>query len=513
MQRIAIIDIGSNSARLVISHIFKNGAYKMFFNQKESLRLGQKVDGSNNLTEEAETSLIETINNYAYMCKIYKVNKIIAVATAAIRNSGNGKEVVAKVLEKTGIELKIISGEEEAYLSYLGVINTLNVNSGIIFDLGGGSTELIFFKNRKLVEAVSLPIGAVNTTDIFNTKDSMSPAVYETVRLFIKSKLEQYQWLKQNALPLISVGGTGRAVAKIIQRAKKYPATKLHNYTYSLDTYKDFFDRMIVTNLEQRKKISGLGSERKDIILAGICIIKELFEATGSKKMVTSGCGLREGLFFNYYTQTNNLPTIIPDILKESTENMLNIYEPDKAHVRHVTKLALTMFDSWKSIHGLRSSYRRLLETAALLHDIGIGINYYSHARHSAYVIQNAKLFGLSHKEQFMVSVIAGWHHGHSKNYFRDPFYKKMLTESNWKVVTKLAVLLALAESLDFTNSKQIQNITPDIQKKNASLVINSPGLPSIELHELYEHKSWFKKTMGVELNVEVQNTIPADIQ
>ena len=508
MQRIAIIDIGSNSARLVISDIYKNSGYKMFFNQKESLRLGHKVDNSNNLTEEAATSLIETIKNFAYMCNVYKVNKIIGVATAAIRNSANGKELVARVFNETGIELDIISGKEEAYLSYLGVINTLSVKSGVIFDLGGGSTEIIFFKNRKLVESVSLPIGAVNMTDKFGTKDSMSPAIYEEVNKFIKSKLAQYPWLKQNNLPLVAVGGTGRAVAKIIQRARKYPATKLHNYTYNLSTYEKFFDKMIVTNLDQRKKISGLGSERSDIILAGISIIKALFEATGAKKMVTSGCGLREGLFFNYYAQANNMPTIIPDILQESTENMLSLYEPDKAHARHVTKLALTMFDAWKDIHGLRSNYRKLLETASLLHDIGIGINYYSHARHSAYVIQNAKLFGISHKEQFMVSVIAGWHHGHSKNYFRDRFYKKMLTESNWKVVTKLAVLLALAESLDFTNTKQIQNIMPEIQKKNASLTITSPGVPSIELHELYDHKSWFKKTMGVELNIDVNNIV-----
>ena len=131
MQRIAIIDIGSNSARLVISHIYKNGAYNMVYNQKEALRLSQKVDGNNLLTEEAFASTIDTMRSFAHMCKIYQADKTIAVATAAIRNASNGADLVAKVAEQTGIQLHIISGNTEAYVSYLGVINTLDVKNGI----------------------------------------------------------------------------------------------------------------------------------------------------------------------------------------------------------------------------------------------------------------------------------------------------------------------------------------------------------------------------------------------
>ena len=205
MQRIAIIDIGSNSARLVISHIYKNGAYNMVYNQKEALRLSQKVDGQNLLTEEAFTSTIDTMRSFAHMCKIYQADKTIAVATAAIRNASNGGELVAKVAELTGIQLHIISGNTEAYISYLGVINTLDVKKGIIFDLGGGSTELILFKNRKILESVSLPLGAVNTTGMFNIRNEMPSNVYNDLNAFIMSRLSQYPWLKQNNLPLMLV--------------------------------------------------------------------------------------------------------------------------------------------------------------------------------------------------------------------------------------------------------------------------------------------------------------------
>ncbi len=504
MQNIAIIDIGSNSARLVISHIYKNGAYNMVYNQKESLRLSQKVDSNNMLTEEAFASTIETLKSFAHMCQIYNVAKTIAVATAAIRNSANGEELVAAIDRETGIPLHIIYGNTEAYISYLGVINTLDVRNGIIFDLGGGSTELIFFHNRKIIESVSLPFGAVNTTSMFNIRNTMPPAVYSDINVFLMTRLAQYPWLKQNALPLIGVGGTARTVAKIIQRAKKYPATKIHNYSYSRQTFRTFFNKLRNTNLEQRKKISGLSEERSDIILAGSSIISCLVEATGTKKLITSGCGLREGLFYDYYSKTNDVPLIANNILERSRENMLKLYEADPTHARHIAELALAMFDGWTELHHVRKGCRRLLETAALLHDIGININFYSHARHSAYMIQNAKLFGLTHKEQIITSAIAGWHNGVSKNYFRDRFYKEMLTESNWKLINKLALLLALAESLDYSETNMVEAVEASISKKTAVLKIRTNGVPSIELHQLQTHQAWFKKVLDTELRLEV---------
>ena len=504
MQRIAIIDIGSNSARLVISHIYKNGASNMVYNQKEALRLSQKVDGNNMLTESAFASTIETMKSFAYMCKIYRVDKTIAVATAAIRNAYNGVDLVSRVMEETGIQLHIISGNTEAYISYLGVINTLDVKHGIIFDLGGGSTELIYFKDRQIVDSVSLPLGAVNTTGMFNTRNEMPPNVFSDISFFITSHLAHYPWLKQQGLPLIGVGGTARTIAKMIQRSKKYPATKIHNYSISVQTFRNLFAELRDTNLEQRKKISGLSKDRSDIILAGCSIINCLFDVTGSKKMITSGCGLREGLFFDYYCKAHGLPLVADNILERSRENILKLYTADTSHSRHITALALSMFDGWHKLHGLSKSYRKLLETAALLHDIGITINFYSHARHSAYMIQNAQLFGLTHKEQLITAAIAGWHNGVSKQYFRDRFYKDILTDEDWDDVNKLALLVALAESLDYSQTNQINNIAPYIDKRGAVIKIFANEIPSIEMQQIKSQKSWFRKTFDAELTVEL---------
>ena len=269
MQRIAIIDVGSNSARLVISQIYKSGAYNMVYNQKEALRLSQKVDINGMLTEEAFTGTLECMHSFATMCKIFNVDKIVAVGTAAMRNAKNGKELTALVEKETEIHLHILGGKAEAYASYLGVINTINIKDGIIFDLGGGSTELVLFHDRKIVDSISLPLGCVNLTAMFNTRDVMPPTVFSDVSYLIMSRLEKYPWLKDSSLPLIGVGGTARTIAKMEQKKNKYPASKIHNFQFTAQAFRTTFKFLRETTLEQRRKISGLGTDRADLILAG----------------------------------------------------------------------------------------------------------------------------------------------------------------------------------------------------------------------------------------------------
>lgn len=502
MQRIAIIDIGSNSARLVITQMYKSGAYNMVYNQKETLRLSQKLDKSGKLTALAFTETIECMQSFASMCTLFHTDKIIAVATAAIRNAPNGEKLVSDVKLATGIDLEIISGETEAYMSYLGTINTLNINNAIIFDLGGGSTELILVQNRKMVDSISLPIGCVNLTSTFKTKNKITPAVYAQMRKVIAVQLNKAPWIKASGLQLIGVGGTARAIGKMEQKRVKYFTSKIHNYQFAIQNFKNTFKQLLTTSFAERKQIPGLSSERADIILAGASIVKGLADRSKTKKMIISGCGLREGLFLAHYTAANNTPLIPENILTDSCENALKMYTPDSEHSRHVTSLALTMYDSWKPLHKLDDTWRHLLETASLLHDIGITINYYSHARHSGYMIENAKLFGLTHKEQVLTSLIAAWHNGISRSYLRNKQYKGSLTALDLKKAGMAALLLALAESLDYSQTNQISKINPEISKKAAILNLVAENLPTIELHQVKQQLIWFEKSFGVPLVV-----------
>jgi len=500
MQRIAIIDIGSNSARLVITQTYKSGAYNMVYNQKETLRLSQKINKNGELTEAAFTDTLECMQSFASMCELFHTNEILAVATAAIRNAPNGKKLAIEVKKTTGINLEIISGKTEAYMSYLGAINTLDIKDAIIFDLGGGSTELILVQNRKMVNSSSLPIGCVNLTADFNSKNKITPAVYAKMRKTIAAQLDSAPWINATGLPIIGVGGTARTLGKMEQKRVKYFTSKIHNYQFSIQNFKNIFKQLLTTSLAERKHLPGLSSERADIILAGSAIIKALADRSKTKKMIISGCGLREGMFLSHYAPANNLTLITEDILADSCDNALKLYTPDSEHSKHVTNLALTMYDSWKPLHKLDDRWRRLLQTAALLHDIGITINYYSHARHSGYMIENAKLFGLTHKEQVLTSLIAAWHNGISRSYLRTKQYKGLLTALDLKRLGMAALLLALAESLDYSQTSQISKISPDISKKAAVLNLTAATIPTIEIHQLKQQLNWFKKAFGLPL-------------
>ncbi|MCI6222047.1 MAG: Ppx/GppA family phosphatase [Selenomonadales bacterium] len=504
MQRIAIIDIGSNSARLVISQIYSNGAYNMVFNQKETLRLSQRLTKDGRLDAKAFELTLSTMQAFAFMCRQNKADKIIAVATAAIRNASNGQELTKLVAEKTGINLHILPGTAEAFLSFLGTVNTLSVKDGILFDLGGGSTELVLFRDRQIVESVSIPMGAVNTTAMFNIRGILSNSVFSDVNYLLASKISKYAWLQDTKLPLIGVGGTARTVARIIQKERHYPTSKIHNYAVTAQTVRNVFKRLRAMDLDTRKKVPGLSSERADIILGGMSIINYLLDVTGSKKIITSGCGLREGLFYDYYAKQRFLPLIAEDILEASTWNVLHLYSNNIEHCRHVASLVLTLFDSWSKPLGINRRYRRLMRVTALLHDIGITINYYSHARHSAYMILNAKLFGLTHTEQMMCAVVAAWHNGQAKNYFRNHSFRTLLTDREWEEVGKMAVLLGLAECLDYTESGKITAIRPRMEQGKAILEITKADGPAlIEQHQLNENRAWFRKTFGKDLEIQ----------
>lgn len=506
MKRIAIIDVGSNSARLVIMEIHASNACNLVYNQKDPLRLALKTDRKGYLTEEAFTATTNCLKNFASMCRIFHADEIIAVATAAIRNAPNGARLAKAASQASGINLEIISGKTEAYLSYLGVINTIDVKDAVIFDLGGASTEVILVRDRKLVDSVSLPIGCVNLTKTFKLNNTVDPAALNKMRRAINDQMQKAPWIAGCGLPMVGVGGTARSVGKIEQKRAKYFTSKLHNYQFTIQNFKEWYKTLPGTTLATRRRIPGLSNDRADVIIAGSSIIKALADRSKARKLIVSGCGLREGLFSQYLHEHTELPLITPNILETARENMIHLYSPDEDHCRLVAKYALQLFQGWHSLHKLDPArWEPLLETAALLHDIGITINYYNHTRHSGYLIENGKLFGLNHLDVVYTAILAAWHHGVNRGYLRNRPYRKLIPEIDMKRLSSAALLLALAECLDYTQTGAIETIEPAILNGGAVLTITATRAPSVELQQLHTMTKWFRKNLGCSLTVVVK--------
>ncbi|SFL95967.1 exopolyphosphatase [Pelosinus propionicus] len=502
-QRIAIIDLGSNSARLIIVEIYPNRSYNLIYHQKDAVRLGQEADKNRQLQPEAMIRTMNLLKSFAHMCQIFHTEKILGVGTAALRNAANGSEFVKKIQEETGISITIISGEVEAKLGYLGAINTLDVADAILFDLGGGSTELTLIKERKAIKVTSLPFGAVTLTERFKLENKATEAQLTALNEFLSQELAKVPWLRTLNLPLIGIGGTARSIGKMEQKRNHYPLLKLHNYRTSSYSFHSLWEDVIKMSCAQRRKIAGLSSERADIIISGLAIVKHLFEKIDSTQLIISSCGVREGLFLQYYlSQTGQAELLDP--LSHSTDNMLSFYRGNTKHSNQVAKLANGLFDDWQEVLGLQPRSRTLLQVAALLHDIGIAVSYYDHARHSAYLIENARLFGLSHREQIMAAIIAGWHHSPSVKYSYNRIYNEFLDAANWQTARKLALLLALAESLDTTQMSLAEKITTSISKKQAQLIVTTKQELLLELQAVKKHSKWFKRETGLELTVSI---------
>lgn len=506
MKRIAIIDVGSNSARLVIMEIHASNACNLVYNQKDPLRLALKTDKKGYLTEEAFTATTNCLKNFASMCRIFQADEIIAVATAAIRNASNGAKLAKAASQASGINLEIISGKTEAYLSYLGVINTIDVKDAVIFDLGGASTEVILVKDRKLVDSVSLPIGCVNLTKNFKLNNAADPVALNKMRRAINDQMQKAPWIAGCGLSLVGVGGTARSIGKIEQKRTKYFTSKLHNYQFGIQDFKEWYKTLPGTTLATRRRIPGLSNDRADVIIAGSSIIKALADRSKTRKLIVSGCGLREGLFSQYLHEHTDRPLITPNILETARENMIHLYSPDEEHCRQVARYALQLFRGWQSLHKLDPvRWEPLLETAALLHDTGITINYYNHTRHSGYLIENGKLFGLNHLDVVYTAIIAAWHHGVNRGYLRNKAYRKLIPEIDLKRLSNAALLLALAECLDYTQTETIETIEPAILNGSAVLTLTAARTPAVELQQLQSMTKWFRKNMGCSLTVVVK--------
>ena len=501
-QRIGIIELGSNSARLIIVEIASNGAYKLIYHQKETVRISQDADKNQQLQPAAMARGMALLQTFSQLCKLHQTDTILSVGTAAIRNTHNGADFIRAVEQQTGIAIKIISGETEAKLGYLGAINTLAVTDAVLFDLGGGSTELTLIRNRQAEKFISLPFGAVTLTERFNLQNKPTKAQLVSLDKFIAEQLNDIPWLKDLSVPLIGIGGTARGIGKMEQKRNKYPLLRLHNYRTSARAFKSLWQDVKVMSAEQRRKIPGLSNDRADIILGGLAIVKNFFERIQSKQLIISSCGVREGLFLQYYLSSRGQGDTLADPLEQSIHNTLLSYPSNTTHAYHVAKLANDLFQDWQEEFHLNSSDQILLRVAAVLHDIGVNIHYYDHARHSAYLIQNAHLFGLSHRQQFTASLIVCWHHGFSSKTSSNKIYNEVLDEKSWQTARKLALLLALAESLDATKTSSVTKVTTIFTNKQAQLVLETENSIPLELQSINKHNKWFKKETGLELLV-----------
>lgn len=464
MEKIAIIDLGSNSARLVLVNVHENGYFAVFDEIKETVRLAQDMQVDGFLRQARKDQTIRTLQMFKRLCDANKIDRIYAYATAAVRAAKNQSAFLMEVQAKCGFRLEVLDPDAEAQLVYQGVINSMDIPRGLIMDMGGGSTQFVYYNRKNLLNHCTIPFGAVTLTDMFKDSELKPQERAEKISEMFYEQLNAIDWMKEldPDTKLIGVGGSFRNLGKISRIIKKYPLDMTHNYVVSKRDFKAIYNNIKTYDLDKTMKIKGLSSVRADIFPSALAAINSVVELLSLEEVVVSGSGLREGVMFKYAVpSTNEKP--ITDVLGHSIYTILNFYQENIKHAEQVYNLSAQLFKQLRVLHKLPRVYVKVLRTAALLHDVGNQIKYYDHHKHSCYIILNSNLYGISHKDLVMSALVASMHRKGELDTALFMKYRELLTEEDIDAVMKLGVIVRIAESLDRSMSNVVEEIACDV--------------------------------------------------
>ena len=292
-----MIDIGSNSARVVVYRRDAAGRLRILAGSRAALRLVRDVDRGRRLSDESIERALRALADFRALAQGAGAVQVMAVATAAMRDAVNGPQLIERVRRELGLPLEVIDGEAEARYGFLGAIQGLPVDDGQLFDLGGGSMQVTRFRERRLVRSWSMPLGSLRLSSAFLARDP--PARSELGRL----RRHVDKLLQAAGLPdlrageaLVGTGGTVRNLAKIDARARGYPIRRVHGYRIERRRLREIVARLATTRAKRRDSIPGLSAERSDSIVGGALAVEMLAEALGADGILISGQGVREGL-------------------------------------------------------------------------------------------------------------------------------------------------------------------------------------------------------------------------
>ncbi|GAB4112518.1 MAG: Ppx/GppA phosphatase family protein [Roseiflexaceae bacterium] len=497
-QRIGVIDLGSNTTRLIIVGYTPHHSFKLLDEVRENVRLAEGIGEDGRLKPAPIERAVATMRLFNRLCQSVGVTTIIPAATSAVREAANRSEVLLRIEQEAGLSFRVLSAEEEAYYGYLGVANTLNLSDAYVIDIGGGSTQVTMMRARRFVQSLSRPIGALRLTDRYVKSDPISGKDFRALEQAANERFEGVEWLDHPAAnELAGIGGTIRTLADIDQKLRNYPIGLTHGHMLTRERLATLIEQIRGMNQRQREDLPGLNRDRADLILAGAVILHTVMKRGRFDQLTISGQGVREGLFFEHFLVGEN-PPLFGDMRGFSVQNLARIHNYEAIHAAKVRDLSLALFDQLQPLHGYGTWERDLLSYAATLHDIGLTIGYYDHHRHGAYLILNNAMQGFSHRELVILSLLIRYHRKGDPDL--DSF-RAILQHDDDQRVARLAALLRLSEYLERRKSQVVQSLRAEIAER-VRITARTIGDAEIEIWDANRSTGLFRKAFGREIEI-----------
>lgn len=399
-----VIDIGSNSARMAIFQKTSRFGFYLLCEIKSKVRISEgSYQFGGVLQEKAMQRAINALIEFKQISMKYGSKKLFCVATSAIRDAPNARDFLKRVKESCGIDIKVIDGKKEAFYGGIACANLSHKKDGITIDIGGGSTECAFIKDGKIIDLVSLNIGTIRLKELFFDKHQDLSVAKE----FIKKELEKLPTTYQHS-NVFGVGGTIRAISKMIMRNTKYPIDVLHGYEVDVKKHFSFIEK-IYTIKEEKLSSLGVTEDRKDNIQSGALILAMLLKRFNAQNITTSGVGVREGVFLSDLLR--NQKYSFPNNLNPSLMALKDRFLSHPRHGENVKTQCLKIFDVLKPLHQIDEKYKFHLSCSGMFSSVGRILSFYDGHEHSAYFLLHALDYGFSHQDKAIICLLAEFSH------------------------------------------------------------------------------------------------------
>lgn len=505
MPTFGAVDVGSNSVRLKIARL-SGHRLRTVHEDREVTRLGESVFSSGFLSPDAIANTIKALRRFHRAVQENAVDHVRAVATSAMRDARNSQALLEWVRSATGWKVEIISGLEEARLIHLGLVSNLRVNVSpvLMMDLGGGSCELTISDKGHIRSTVSLPLGAVRLTDEFVIHDPPRQEEVQRLKVYVAREIARVAGRITRAHPkvVLATSGTAESLAAVARGLNGTGGTK--NGAVSRLQMRTIVKKLAVLPIAERRKLSGIGPRRAEIILAGATVYAELLERCRLGGFRFSPLGLRDGLLAQMAAEYDHGTRSSKQIESERWESIkaaVEHYHVDLEHALSVRSSAVGLFTDLRSVHRLAPEYHEWLSAAAMLCEVGDYVNRNGRHRHTYYIISHSEILGYTPQQRRIIAAIARYL-GKSRP-TSDDLPMKVLSPTERGPVTKASLLLRLARALNLGRSNSIQKT--HVRVRNGDVTIAMVPRPrssvDLELWAVEKEKAYFREVFGRELS------------
>jgi exopolyphosphatase/guanosine-5'-triphosphate,3'-diphosphate pyrophosphatase len=514
-MRIAAIDIGTNSVHMIVVRLRADLSFEVIDREKVMVRLGAGGLDGKALTSEAMTAALQALSKFRRLAESHGVDQILAAATSATREARNGGEFLARVERDTGIRPRVIPGSEEARLIHQAAVYGVDVGSAraVVIDIGGGSVEITLGTATSIQLARSFKIGVIRLTERFVQSDPISQRDARKLSKVVLEEIDRH-CEQITAIGFDRVIGTSGTILSLgvlaAASTRGVPPADLRNLRVPAKQIRRLRKSVSSLDLESRLAIPGLDPRRADLVVAGAILLDTILRRLGAEDLTLCDLALREGLILDYVRRNRRQIAHvdqIPDVRRRSTLELAERCNYYSEHAQQVVRLALTLFDQTRSIHGLTDRDREWLEYAALMHDIGGLISFARHHRHSYYLIKNGDLRGFDPDEIEVIALVARYHRRGVPRKSHQEYAD--LPAPLRRTVRALASILRVAESLDRSHAQVITGVELRDQGTELLIQLHASSDAELELWATNRYLQPFEQLVGKSVRLEVAS--PSD--